>query len=95
MTTERPDVIVSDIAMPNEDGYDLIRILRELTPTLGGPIPALALTAYAREEDKLRCLSAGFGAHLAKPIDPAELLGVVAHLAAANGDAKQAELKYG
>jgi signal transduction histidine kinase/DNA-binding response OmpR family regulator len=97
ITRDRPDVIVSDIAMPNEDGYDLIRILREMSSggeTAGpaGPAgPALALTAYAREEDKLRCLSAGFEAHLAKPVDPAELLGVVAHLAAA----AQPELKYG
>ena len=68
--------------MPAEDGYDLIRALRELSPTLGPPIPALALTAYAREEDRARCLSAGFEAYLAKPVDPAELLGVIAHLAA-------------
>jgi signal transduction histidine kinase len=100
VTSDRPDVIVSDIAMPTEDGYDLIRILRELSPTLGPPIPTLALTAYAREEDRARCLSAGFEAYLAKPVDPAELLGVIAHLAAAdagssgNGNPKPAELKY-
>ena len=95
ITRQRPDVIVSDIAMPNEDGYDFVRILREMNPGLGGPIPALALTAYAREEDKLRCLSAGFEAHLAKPVDPAELLGVVAHLAASSPGRRHAELKYG
>ena len=98
VTSDRPHIVVSDIAMPTEDGYDLIRILRELSPTLGGPVPALALTAYAREEDRARCLSAGFDAYLAKPVDPAELLGVIAHLAAAahagaNGNGK-AELKY-
>jgi CheY-like chemotaxis protein len=96
VTRQRPDVIVSDIAMPGEDGYDLIRILRETLPgeTGGAAIPVLALTAYAREEDRLRCLSSGFDAHLAKPVDPAELLGVVAHLAAAS-PARQPELKYG
>jgi CheY-like chemotaxis protein len=104
ITSQRPDVIVSDIAMPVEDGYDLIRILRELSPTLGPAIPTLALTAYAREEDRARCLSAGFEAYLAKPVDPAELIGVIAHLAAAspanannngNGNPTSAELKFG
>jgi CheY-like chemotaxis protein len=94
VTSDRPHIIVSDIAMPTEDGYDLIRILRELSPNLGAPVPALALTAYAREEDRARCLGAGFDAYLAKPVDPAELLGVIAHLAAAhagaNGNGKAA-----
>jgi CheY-like chemotaxis protein len=86
MKDRRPDVIVSDIAMPHEDGFDLIRIVRDTTASSNGrgavaPIPALALTAYAREEDRARCIASGFGAHLSKPVDPAELLGVVAHLA--------------
>jgi CheY-like chemotaxis protein len=89
LRSARPDVIVSDIAMPNEDGFDLIRIVRDMAGSLSTssssgpnmPVPALALTAYAREEDRARCLSCGFGAHLAKPVDPAELLGVVAQLA--------------
>jgi CheY-like chemotaxis protein len=76
----RPDVIISDIAMPEQDGYDLIRVLREMALD-APPIPTLALTAYAREEDRLRALSAGFTAYLAKPVDPTELLEVVAHLA--------------
>jgi signal transduction histidine kinase/CheY-like chemotaxis protein len=94
----RPDVVVSDIAMPNEDGFDLIRLLREL-PCNGEeePVAALALTAYAREEDRARCLSCGFGAHLAKPVDPDELLGVVAHLARAGvaRPAPQQQLRCG
>ncbi|MDB5353668.1 MAG: two-component hybrid sensor and regulator [Phycisphaerales bacterium] len=76
-----PDVIVSDIAMPDEDGYDLIRAVRALSPEQGGKIPAIALTAYAREEDRLRALDAGFQAHLPKPIDPAALTAATARLA--------------
>jgi CheY-like chemotaxis protein len=83
ITLERPDLIVSDIAMPDQDGYDLVRMVKEMADSNGGgpPIPALALTAYAREEDRQRCLSAGFQAHVAKPVDPSELLRVVAHWA--------------
>jgi signal transduction histidine kinase/ActR/RegA family two-component response regulator len=96
ITREPPDVIVSDIAMPDEDGYDLIRKLRELSPTHGGQIPALALTAYAREEDRLRCLTSGFQAHLPKPVDPRELVALVAHLAARNSNGTpQPQLRYG
>jgi CheY-like chemotaxis protein len=89
----RPDVIVSDVAMPDQDGYDLIRILREMSDGQAGMIPTLALTAYAREEDRIRCLSAGFQAHVAKPVDPAELCAVVAHLAPERS--ASAELKCG
>jgi CheY-like chemotaxis protein len=82
--------------MPDEDGYDLIRKLRELSPKSGGQVPALALTAYAREEDRLRCITCGFQAHLPKPIDPAELVAVVAHLAQQNSPpTARTELKYG
>ncbi|HZS08615.1 MAG TPA: ATP-binding protein, partial [Blastocatellia bacterium] len=77
----RPDVLVSDIGMPVEDGYALIRRLRALTPECGGLIPAVALTAYARSEDRLRALSAGYQMHVAKPVDPAELAAVIASLA--------------
>ncbi|HEU5238988.1 MAG TPA: ATP-binding protein, partial [Pyrinomonadaceae bacterium] len=65
-----PDLLVSDIGMPNEDGYSLIRRLRELESERGGGIPAVALTAYATDEDRLQALSAGFQIHVAKPIEP-------------------------
>jgi signal transduction histidine kinase len=65
-----PDLLVSDIGMPNEDGYSLIRRLRQLESDCGGGIPAMALTAYATDEDRLQALSAGFQIHVAKPIEP-------------------------
>jgi CheY-like chemotaxis protein len=80
LTTELPDLLVSDIGMPGEDGYDLIRRVRALPRDLGGDIPAAALTAYARGEDRQRLLNAGYSIHLAKPVEPAELLAVVATL---------------
>jgi CheY-like chemotaxis protein len=76
-------VLVSDIAMSGRDGYDLIRALRELPPERGGETPAIALTAYAREEDRIRALNAGFQVHLAKPVEPGALTAAVAHLAGA------------
>ena len=75
------DVLVSDIAMSNMDGYALIRQLRELEAEQGGYIPAVALTAYARESDRTLALEAGFQVHLPKPFDPDELVNVVAQLA--------------
>jgi CheY-like chemotaxis protein len=75
------DVLVSDIAMPDEDGYHLIRSLRALPPDEGGATPAIALTAYAREEDRQRSLGAGFQNHIAKPVDPCELADAIARLA--------------
>jgi PAS domain S-box-containing protein len=77
----RPDVLVSDIEMPDEDGYTLIRKVRARRPERGGQIPAAALTAYARSEDRMRALLAGFQIHLPKPVEPAELVTVVASLA--------------
>lgn len=77
----RPDVLVSDIGMPEEDGYALIRQVRALEVAHEKMIPAVALTAYAREEDKNQVLSAGFQKHIAKPVEPAELTSVVASLA--------------
>jgi signal transduction histidine kinase/ActR/RegA family two-component response regulator len=74
------DIIVSDIAMPDRDGYDLLRALRELNARLA-EIPAVALTAYASDEDRARSLSAGFKAHLSKPIEPTELVETVARVA--------------
>jgi PAS domain S-box-containing protein len=77
----RPDVLVSDIGMPEEDGYALIARVRARTDSASGAIPAVALTAYARVEDRIRVLAAGFDMHVAKPIDPGELVAVVARLA--------------
>src|SRR5439155_26156300 len=78
---ERPDVLVSDIGMPDEDGYTFIRRVRALGPERGGQVPAAALTAYAKGEDGSRVLSAGFQVHLPKPVQPADLASVVATLA--------------
>ena len=75
------DVLVSDIGMPQEDGYSLIRRVRERDARGGTRTPSLALTAYAREDDRLRSLDAGFDEHLAKPVEPSELLASVARLA--------------
>ncbi len=75
------DILISDIGMPERDGYELIKQIRRLAPEHGGRIPAVALTAYARIEDRLRILSSGFQMHVTKPIEPAELLTVVASLA--------------
>jgi PAS domain S-box-containing protein len=78
---ERFDVLVSDIAMPDKDGHDLIRAVRGMAKEHNGEIPAMALTAYARPEDRLKALRAGFQMHTAKPVDPAELIAIVASLA--------------
>jgi PAS domain S-box-containing protein len=76
----KPDILISDIGMPDEDGYSLIRQVRTLEVERGKPILAVALTAFAREEDRTRTLDAGFQMHLPKPIEPAELVAVVANL---------------
>jgi signal transduction histidine kinase len=78
---EVPDVILSDIAMPAQDGFDLIRLVRERPAERGGLVPAVALTAYARAEDRDRSLASGFQVHLAKPVKLDELLSTVASLA--------------
>jgi PAS domain S-box-containing protein len=77
----RPDVLVSDLGMPEEDGYSLIRKVRALPAEEGGRTPAVALTAYARVEDRLKVLRSGFQTHLPKPVEPAELVAVVANVA--------------
>ena len=79
--SQRPDVLVSDIGMPEEDGYSLIRKVRSLAPEQGGNTPAVALTAYARSGDRLKVILAGFQMHLAKPVEAAELLAQVDSLA--------------
>jgi CheY-like chemotaxis protein len=77
----RPDVLLSDIAMPDEDGYSLIQRIRRLGGIVG-ELPAVALTAYAREEDRARALAAGFQLHLTKPVAPHALVSAIAQLAA-------------
>lgn len=77
----KPDILISDLGMPDEDGYSLIEKIRALPPERGGRIPAAALTAYARAEDRMRVLRSGFQFHLPKPVDSAELVTVVASLA--------------
>jgi PAS domain S-box-containing protein len=81
LASEEIDVLVSDINMPEIDGYELIRRVRAMKPEQGGRIPAVALTAYARAEDRLRALKSGYQTHMPKPVEPAELEVVVATLA--------------
>ena len=78
---DAPDVLLSDIGMPEEDGYALIARVRALPREKGGAMPAACLTGYVSAEDRRRSLLAGFSMHVAKPIDPAELVAVVASLA--------------
>lgn len=78
---ESPDILLSDIGMPDEDGFSLIGRIRELAADAGGNVAAVALTAYARGEDRTRALRAGFDSHVPKPLEPAELLAVLASLA--------------
>src|SRR5438876_47975 len=86
-----PDILVSDIGLPGDDGYALIQRLRSREAERGGSIPALALTAYARAEDKARALAAGFQVHLAKPLEPAEFVAAIANLVKKEGVATTAE----
>jgi signal transduction histidine kinase/CheY-like chemotaxis protein len=79
-TDRSPHVLVSDIGMPDEDGYSLIRKLRQLEAQRGGKLPAIALTAYAASDDRRQALLAGFQMHVTKPVDAAELVAVVASL---------------
>lgn len=74
-----PDILVSDIGMPGVDGYELLRRIRKRAD--GTRLPAIALTAFARSEDRTRALRAGFVVHVAKPVDPAELVATVASVA--------------
>ncbi len=79
---EPPDVLISDIGMPEADGYDFIAKVRNLAPASGAGVPAVALTAYARTEDRTRALRAGFDTHVPKPVDPLELFAVIVSLSA-------------
>jgi signal transduction histidine kinase/ActR/RegA family two-component response regulator len=78
--TEVPDILISDIGMPDEDGYDFIRKLRALPPEKGGQIPAIALTGYASRKDRERALAAGYNQHIAKPIEQADMISALAAL---------------
>ncbi|HVL56800.1 MAG TPA: response regulator [Burkholderiaceae bacterium] len=80
-----PQLVICDIGMAGIDGYELVRRIRARPPELGGRIPAVAVTAFARTEDRTRALLAGFNAHLAKPIDSSELVAALASLAALGG----------
>ena len=83
-----PDVLIADIGMPGEDGFSFIKRIRQLDRTRGGKIPAVALTAYARVEDRLKTLSAGFQMHVPKPVEPAELVAVIASLVGRSAEKK-------
>jgi CheY-like chemotaxis protein len=77
----RPHVLVSDLAMPDQDGYSLIRNLRAVERESGREIPAVALTAYVRVQDRARAEAAGFNVFVEKPVDPEELIAVIAGIA--------------
>jgi signal transduction histidine kinase/ActR/RegA family two-component response regulator len=77
----RPDVLVSDIGLPEQDGYALIKNLRTLDAARGGDTPAIALTAYTRAQDRARALAAGYQSHVGKPVDPTELVRVLVRFA--------------
>jgi CheY-like chemotaxis protein len=81
LSDDHVDIVVSDIGLPDVDGYDLMHRIRKLPPNAGGAIPAVALTAYARTEDRMRAFRAGYQAHLAKPIEPPELVATIASFA--------------
>ncbi len=78
---KKPDVLIMDIGMPNEDGYEAIGKVRQLPSEQGGKVPAIALTAFARSEDRRRAILNGFQMHVAKPVEPSELIAMVASLA--------------
>jgi len=75
-----PDLLISDIGMPDVDGYDLIKCVRALPVAGGGKMPAIALTAYARAEDRVQAMRAGYERHVPKPVELAELVAVAATL---------------
>jgi CheY-like chemotaxis protein len=81
MDNHAVNLLISDIGMPGEDGYELVRKIRRRPAECGGKVPAIALTAYARSEDRTRAMLAGFVGHVSKPVEPAELIATVASLA--------------
>ncbi|HYJ11136.1 MAG TPA: response regulator [Polyangiaceae bacterium] len=80
LMANRPDVIISDIGMPYENGYSFLRNLRQVLPEDGGTIPALALTGFSRDEDRERAFAAGFNQHLAKPFSRDRVLQALSEL---------------
>jgi len=87
--SEKLDLLISDIGLPEMDGYDLIQSVRR-EPSLGRDIPAIALTAYARSEDRTRALRAGYQAHIAKPVEPNELVAMIASFVELTGAGRRA-----
>jgi len=85
-----PDVLISDIGLPDEDGYALMRRVRALDPSKGGAVPAIALTSYVSAEDARRAKDEGFQLHLAKPVEPDELVALVSSLLMGRGEPAQA-----
>ncbi len=85
LESERPDLLLSDVGMPERDGYQLVQDVRKLSAERGGSTPAIALTAFARADDRSRAMAAGYQVHLAKPIEPNELLTAVGSLIARIG----------
>ena len=85
LQAQRPHVVVSDIGMPDKDGYEFMRDLRRIGAAEGGNTPAIALTAFARSEDRTRAMVAGYQIHISKPVEPQELIATVASLAGRTG----------
>ena len=75
-----PEVIISDIGMAEEDGYEFLRKVRAMPQEQGGLVPAIALTGYATRKDRERALAAGYQLHLAKPVEPADLVAAISNL---------------
>jgi len=78
LRSELPHLLISDLGMPEVDGFELLSWVRALPRDRGGLLPAVALTAFARSEDRLRALEAGFSTHISKPVEPSELIATVA-----------------
>jgi CheY-like chemotaxis protein len=80
LQADMPDLLISDLGMPDVDGFELLSWIRALPRDRGGLLPAVALTAFARSEDRLRALEAGFSSHISKPVEPSELIDAVGSL---------------